>query len=169
LPGDFRHIAVSSSTDGGKTFARPVIVSDDQWVLKGCPVSGAALSAEADGSLRVLWYAAGEKGQHGIYWSESQDGGQTFTPRELLAASSALGTPVLLHDGDGRAMGVWETYENGATHLVAARFGTQAGNNVIANTTGELPAAAATTDQLFIADIVKDGDRQTIWLVTAHK
>lgn len=48
LPGDFRHIAVASSADGGKTFSKPVIVSDDQWMIKGCPVSGAALAAGSE-------------------------------------------------------------------------------------------------------------------------
>jgi hypothetical protein len=42
LPGDLRHIAVSSSADGGKSFTESKIVSDDQWVLAGCPVSGSA-------------------------------------------------------------------------------------------------------------------------------
>ncbi|HZM98925.1 MAG TPA: sialidase family protein, partial [Pyrinomonadaceae bacterium] len=40
LPGSFRHIAVMRSTDGGATFSSPKIVSDDRWVLQGCPVSG---------------------------------------------------------------------------------------------------------------------------------
>ncbi|HYG11550.1 MAG TPA: sialidase family protein, partial [Pyrinomonadaceae bacterium] len=37
LAGDFRHIAVAASEDGGQKFSAPVIVSDDRWVLKGCP------------------------------------------------------------------------------------------------------------------------------------
>jgi hypothetical protein len=37
LPGSFRHIAVASSTDGGATFSSPKIVSDDKWMLQGCP------------------------------------------------------------------------------------------------------------------------------------
>jgi hypothetical protein len=80
LPGDYRHIAVSSSSDQGKTFAKASIVSDDEWVLKGCPVSGAALLTGAEAALRVLWYAGSDKGQRGIYWSESRDAGKTFTP-----------------------------------------------------------------------------------------
>lgn len=171
LPGDFRHIAVSSSIDGGKAFSRPVIVSDDQWVLKGCPVSGASLAADAAGKLRVLWYAAGEKGEHGIYWSESQDGGQTFSPRQLLAATMAFGTPVLVNDQDGRAMGVWEARGNGATQLVVARLSVdpQVGNDQHLVGNGELPAAAATTDRLFIVNLKTEGEKQSIWLATAPK
>ena len=108
LLGDYRHIAVASSTDGGKTFFKPVIVSDDHWMIRGCPVSGAALAADATGKLRVLWYAAGEKGEHGVYWSESHDGGQTFSSRELVATTGATGTPVLVRGFDGGARAIWE-------------------------------------------------------------
>lgn len=34
---------------------------------------------------------------------------------------------------------------------------------------GELPAAAAARDQLFIAYIVSEGEKRSIWLVTARK
>jgi hypothetical protein len=170
LPGDFRHIAVSSSADG-KTFSKPAIVSDDQWVLKGCPVSGAALLAEAGGKLRVLWYAAGETGRHGIYWSESRDNGQTFSQRQLLAPTEAHGTPVLLNDDDGSAMGVWEGGESGTTHLLAARLpaGAPGKSDQHLAGNGVLPGAAASRDRLFIVELMKDGSKQSIWLLTALK
>lgn len=171
LPGDFRHIAVATSVDGGKLFAKPVIVSDDHWVLKGCPVSGASVSAAAEGKLRVLWYAGGEKGEHGIYWSESQDGGQTFSQRQLIAATNAHGTPVLLNDRDGTSTAVWEAGENGVTHVIAVRIPTKASVASDQNNAGigELPAAVTTSDRLFIVDLVKQGAKQSIWLVTAPK
>jgi hypothetical protein len=45
LPGEFRHIAVASSNDGGQTFSNASIVSDDKWMLTACPMSGPALMA----------------------------------------------------------------------------------------------------------------------------
>jgi hypothetical protein len=171
LPGDFRHIAVASSTDGGVNFSKAVIVSDDQWVLRGCPVSGASLSAATDGTLRVLWYAAGEKGEHGIYWSESRDSGQSFSPRQLLAATSARGTPVLLNDQVGSAMGVWEASESGAPQLFVARLSgdDRAGNHQHIAGNGELPAATATTKRLFIVSLKKEGEKQSVWLASGPK
>ena len=168
LPGDFRHIAVATSTDGGATFSKAVIVSDDKWVLRGCPVSGASLSAATNGTLRVLWYAAGEKGDHGIYWSESEDGGQTFSPRQLLAATKARGTPVLFNDQSGKAIGVWEAGENGAAQLFTARL---SGNDNIRGDqhiagNGELPAATATNDRLLIVSLKKEGEKRSVWLAT---
>jgi len=35
--GNTRDIAVAKSSDGGRTFASPVRVSEDNWVLDGCP------------------------------------------------------------------------------------------------------------------------------------
>jgi hypothetical protein len=171
LPGDYRHIAVSSSEDGGKTFQPPVIVSDDRWMLKGCPVSGAALSVGADGALHVLWYAAGEKGVPGFYWSESRDGGRSFAPRRLFASAQARGTPRLLRGSASDMMAVWEITENGSSHITLARLtgdeGTAASTTVADN--AELPSAATSGDNLYIAYIARAGGQQQrgVWIVTA--
>src|SRR5215213_5990296 len=96
LPGNYRHIAVASSTDGGTKFSAPVIVSDDRWMLQGCPVSGPSLSVDkASRSLKVAWYAAGESGAPGVYYAESKDKGHSFSPRELLSQENVRGTPAL--------------------------------------------------------------------------
>ena len=39
-PGNIRDIAFTASRDGGRTFAAPLRVSDDQWALDGCPENG---------------------------------------------------------------------------------------------------------------------------------
>jgi hypothetical protein len=168
LAGDYRHIAVSSSSDQGKTFAKATIVSDDEWVLKGCPVSGAALLVGADSSLRVLWYAGSDKGQRGIYWSESRDAGKTFSPRQLLAADSARGTPVLLKYPLVSDIGVWQSGEGNKAQILLARL--DQGNNPAARATsipfaGELPAAAVTNQRVFIVYVGSESQRQTVWLM----
>jgi hypothetical protein len=167
LSGDYRHIAVTSSSDQGKTFANATIVSNDEWVLKGCPVSGATLAADADGILRVIWYAGGDKGESGIYWSESRDNGKTFSSRQLLAASSARGTPVLLRDRDGASAGVWQDGEGVQAQILTARFAGSgkagAPNRVSA---GELPAVATTNDRVLIVYVAREGEKQSVWLLT---
>jgi hypothetical protein len=182
LPGDYRHIAVTSSSDEGKTFSSATIVSNDEWVLKGCPVSGAALSSDADGTLRVLWYAGGDKGQRGIYWSESRDSGKTFSSRQLLAASSARGTPVWSRDRVDAAVGVWQEGEGAKAQILGARFrkNEKAGSDAAGSPTavavrpetfgaGELPAVAATNDRFFIAYVAQDGEKQSVWLIIADQ
>src|SRR5688572_4982190 len=107
LPGNFRHIAVASSTDGGVKFSSPVIVSDDKWKLQGCPVSGPSLSADANGTLKVVWYAAGEANAPGLYFTETRDQGRTFSSRTLLTQESVKATPVSAA-GNNRAVAIWQ-------------------------------------------------------------
>jgi hypothetical protein len=167
LPGDLRHIAVASSADQGKTFSAPRIVSDDQWVLAGCPVSGPSLSIDKTGALNVLWYSEGKNGQTGLYWSQSNDNGATFGARKLLAAGQTRGTPLLVAD-NGVMKSVWEDREGGKSRLLTANFkdSTAATDSLLIAADGELPAVSATRQRMFIAYIAKEG-RQVIRLVSA--
>jgi hypothetical protein len=168
LPGEFRHIAVASSGDGGETFSTPVVVSDDRWMIKGCPVSGAALQAGAGGTLRVLWYTAGEAGRAGLYWSESRDGGQTFAPRRAFEESGGHGTPVLLGGSEGDLIAVWEGRGDGikGQPLAASLSGEggEGGGSLAVAETGELPVAARTAAQVFVAYVLKKDDGRGVWL-----
>ncbi|MDQ3255680.1 MAG: glycoside hydrolase [Acidobacteriota bacterium] len=169
LSGDFRHIAVSSSTDGGKIFSSPVIVSDDRWQINGCPVSGAALAIGTDETLRVLWYTAGEAGKPGLYWSESRDGGQTFAPRKPFADGSGHGTPSFLGYKDNVLVAVWENSDDNAALVTTAQLlsdGHVTPNSPVTSG-GELPSGAATSDQLFVAYISQKDNQHSIWLVRA--
>lgn len=96
LPGGFRHISVAASSDGGATFAQPVVVADDKWKIDACPVSGPSLTIDDGGALEVAWYAGGNAGPHGVYWTHSHELTQLkFSPPMLVAESGATGTPIL--------------------------------------------------------------------------
>jgi hypothetical protein len=168
LPGEFRHIALASSVDGGKTFSAPAIVSDDRWMTASCPVSGPALSATNDGALRVVWYTEGDKGEPGLYWAESHDDGKTFSESKTFAKGQARGNPLLLVGGKSTATVVWESDEGGASRVMSAPL---AGNGAEAarpfTTSGELPSATLSGDQLFVGYIAKVNDRRSIWMVRA--
>jgi hypothetical protein len=171
LPGDFRHIAVASSADGGRSFSHAAVVSDDRWEIGGCPVSGPALAAGAGGSLRVLWYTAGEAGKPGLYWSESHDGGRTFSPRQVLAETGGRGTPALL-TGEGRDLtAVWEGSDGISAAPMRARLGGDGRVTTAAAVAGvgELPVAADAAGQLFVAYITKEGGGRGVWMVRARK
>ncbi len=173
LPGNLRHIAVASSEDGGRDFSTAAIVSDDRWELQGCPVSGPSLAADAGGALRVLWYTAGEAGRPGLYWSESRDGGRTFSPRRAVAAAGGRGTPVLLRDAVG-FKAVWEGGEG--TAPVALTVGLKdEGNASEPSTTpstltgtGALPAAAEAGGRLFVAYVAGGEGGHAVWLARAE-
>jgi hypothetical protein len=164
LSDNYRHIAVASTTDGGRTFSPPVVVSDDRWQIAGCPVSGSALAGGADGTLRVLWFSAGDAGETGLYWAESRDGGRTFSQRQLFSNGQAYGTPVLLETED-RLTAVWGTSAGGSTRLMTGQL--DGGGRVTTSAGaagGELPAATASGGRLFISYTAKSGDHRAVWL-----
>jgi hypothetical protein len=165
LPGSYRHIAVASSTDGGTKFSAPVIVSDDRWMLQGCPVSGPSLSVDgASGSLKVVWYAAGESGAPGVYFAESKDKGLTFTPRQLLSQESVRGTPALTAS-QNNAIALWQTSDTAETKMRAIG-NTGAALSVAAG--AELPAGVFSNNKLFVAYIGKEKEKRSIWLMRAE-
>lgn len=170
LPGDFRHIAVASSPDHGQTFTPPKIVSDDQWVLAGCPVSGATLFAGNDGSVQVLWYSEGKNGETGLYSSITRDQGVTFGPRQLVAAGGVRGTPVLV-DRRGGLAAIWQGIENNSGRVLITLWVGDATvpPSFVVVTNAELPAAAGNTERLFIAYVGKAAAGQTVWLVSMAK
>lgn len=78
---DFAHIV---STDDGASFSDAGKVSNDRWVVDGCPHTGASMAANG-GNLEVVWFTAG--GTPGLYRTVSADRGRSFRPRELIAAN----------------------------------------------------------------------------------
>jgi hypothetical protein len=165
LPGSYRHIAVASSTDGGTKFSTPVIVSDDRWMLQGCPVSGPSLSVDAaSGSLKVVWYAAGESGAPGLYVAESKDKGHSFSPRQLLSQENVRGTPALAV-GTNNAIALWQSADVPNTKM--RELGTT-GSVLSVAANAELPAGAFSNGRLFVAYIAKEKEKRSIWLVRAE-
>lgn len=162
LPDEFRHIAVASSIDGGENFSAPVIVSDDKWQIKGCPVSGAALNVGANNALGVFWFSAGEADKTGVYSSESNDGGKTFAPRKLISAGGAFGTPVLLANEAESFKFVW----NAGDKILAANSTNAAEIQDFGR--GELPAAAFAGKRLVTAFIRKENDKRGVWLAIGN-
>jgi hypothetical protein len=86
-PENIRDIVIRKSTDGGATFGAPVKVSDDGWVIAGCPHAGAVMTTDSRGYVHVIWYTQGRNPdkETGIYYTVSKDGGATFAPRRLIA------------------------------------------------------------------------------------
>jgi len=168
LPGDLRHIAVASSTDGGASFSEAVGVSDDRWTIGGCPVSGPALGVERDGALRVAWYTEGEAGAAGLYQSESRDGGRTFAPRRLLSQATVTGSPSLAKDARGSFVAVWQEGEGAEMSLMSAPL---AGDGAVASASalgsGQLPSAAVAGGRLFVLYLASAESQRGVWLKRA--
>ena len=143
----------------------PVIVSDDKWVLHGCPVSGPSLSVADNGTLKVLWYSAGEANAPGLYFAESKDKGQSYSQRQLIAQEGVRGTPVLAAGGKSE-VAVWEM---AGTEGSEAKFRTVAndGPAISIGKNVELPAVALSKDGLFVAYVSKVKEKRSVWLIKA--
>jgi (2Fe-2S) ferredoxin len=167
LPGEYRHIAVSSSTDRGETYSQPVIVSDDQWVFAACPVSGPTLNVTTEGTLRVMWYTAGERGTPGLYWADSKDGGKSFSASRLFAGGQAYGPAHLAANGRGEMVVIWGNNDGGTPRVLASTLVAGGKDSPPLFPGAELPSAAMAGDQLFIGYLVNTGDRRAIWVARA--
>ena len=147
LPNSYRHIAVAESTDSGRTFTEPLIVSDDQWQIDACPVSGASLNTSANG-LDVYWYTAGSAGEPGLYSAHSADG-RSFGERQLVSGSCSGGMPA-----------------KAADYVVYASAGdvtVQRGDAVVRKLTAAAnPTAVTAGDRLYVAYVSKSGPAGSI-------
>jgi len=169
LPGEFRHIAVAASEDGGRTFQSPVIVSDDRWAIAACPVSGPALIAGDGNRLRVVWYTEGEKAVPGLYSAESLDNGKTFSESRVFAKGQVRGTPLLLMNEDKGGEVVWESDDGTSARVMRALLASERSvdSAQMISSSGELPSAATLGDQLFVSYIARTNERRSIWVVRA--
>ncbi|HEX8369102.1 MAG TPA: sialidase family protein [Pyrinomonadaceae bacterium] len=161
LEGDFRHIAVASTADGGESFSAPAIVSDDHWQITACPVSGASMAIGETGALKVAWFTAGAAGKPGLYTAESTDGGKSFSARTLINESAVSGNPLFLARGGGYvAVIVWEA----TGKLFRAKIEANQIGNAEEITDGAVPSAAFSGGKIFIGFSRKEGDKRGVRL-----
>ena len=111
----------------GDTFETPVRVSEDKWVLDGCPENGPALAVGPQGRIHLVWptlvsgTTADSEPALALFYSTSDDG-RRFTARERLATEGMPGhAQVALHPADGSLLVVWDELKDGTRRAVAAR------------------------------------------------
>ena len=87
--------------DAAGTFAEPVEISDDAYVLPldGCPASGPGV-ASADGTTHVAWWTETD-GVPGWWYATGPDGGPFGEPVSLPAEPSITYSVELALDGEG--------------------------------------------------------------------
>ena len=158
-PGNFRDIAFTLSRDGGRSFAQPIRVSEDKWMLEGCPDDGPAIAVDAHQRIHLVWptliadAASGEQ-TVGLFYASSTDG-RTFTPRERIPTEAVAHHPQIVIGGDGAAVLAWDESQSGARRVVIARR-RPAGNGVrvereVVGDAGVYPTLAAAADATVVA------------------
>ena len=131
-PGNIRDIAFTASRDGGETFSPPLRVSEDQWVLEGCPDDGPAMAVDAKQRIHIVWptliteAAAGqaanaEKSQTiALFYAMSVDG-RTFTPRRRIPTEGMPHHPQVTIGADGALTVAWDEGANGKRRATIAQ------------------------------------------------
>ena len=160
-PGNVRDIALTKSLDGGRTFAPPVRVSDDNWVLDGCPENGPAVALDRMNGIHVVWStlvqgAAGDEPTLALFYATSRDG-QRFTKRQELSTDGVPRHPQIVIGPRGEMTIAWDESANGQRRIAVARGTIDSGNPArltrasIPDGAGAYPAVASLTDGAIIA------------------
>jgi hypothetical protein len=125
-PGNIRDIAFTVSRDGGRTFAAPLRVSDDRWVLDGCPENGPAMAVDGRNRLHIVWptlvngSTPGSEPTLALFYAVSSDGRQ-FTPRERIPTEGLPRHPQIAIDASGSVVTAWDEQVKGTRRVVIGR------------------------------------------------
>jgi hypothetical protein len=122
-PGNIRDIAFTRSSDGGRTFSRPIRVSEDHWILEGCPDDGPAMAVAAGDRIHVVWPTV-ISDEHGgetiaLFYASSRDG--AFGSRLRLPTEGIPHHPVIAVAPDGVLIAAWDESVRGSRRAVVAR------------------------------------------------
>ncbi|WP_276502605.1 sialidase family protein [Terrimonas pollutisoli] len=91
------------STDGGKNFSGPRLISNDNWVIRGCPHTGPAMTENEEG-LHFAWFTGG--GNKGCFYTQSADNGKSFIQSERISAAGSH--PQISSFSNGELLVAWD-------------------------------------------------------------
>jgi hypothetical protein len=98
----------SRSTDGGRTFSNPINVSGNQGGLSGFMT----LTVDISGNIYLAW-AGPYSGVDAIFFSQSKDGGATFsTPVNVSLQTILFGPLQMAVDSSGNIYLVWAAFRD---------------------------------------------------------
>jgi hypothetical protein len=128
-PGNLRDMAFTMSRDGGRTFAAPIRVSEDKWVLEGCPDDGPAMVVDTQGRIHVVWptlvrepstESAEPTETIALFYASSTDG-LTFTSRQRIPTEGLPHHPRIALAADGSLAVGWDELTKGSRRVALAR------------------------------------------------
>ena len=124
-PGNLRDMAFTVSRDGGRTFAPPVRVSEDKWMLEGCPDDGPSMVVDTKSRIHIVWptLITEEEGTAptiALFYAMSVDG-KSFTARERIPSEGMPHHPRLTVSPDGSLTAAWDEAANGSRRIAVAR------------------------------------------------
>jgi hypothetical protein len=162
-PGNIRDIAFTMSADGGRSFTPPVRVSEDKWVLDGCPENGPAIAIDASRRIHVVWptlipgRTPTSEPTLGLFYATSRDGRQ-FTARQRIPTEGVPRHPQIAIGSSGDIVVVWDEQTRAGRRIALGRATAQASGAVqfvrqpIADSESAVyPAVAAVDDAIIVA------------------
>jgi hypothetical protein len=81
-----RDIAHIESKNNGQTFSRPERISNDNWVINGCPHTGPCMAENKEG-LHCTWFTGGNKA--GVYYTSLSNNSKNFSARDMVCGYTA--------------------------------------------------------------------------------
>ena len=171
-PGNLRDIAFAVTTPRRPSPIEPVRVSEDRWMLQGCPDDGPAMAVDARGTVHIVWPTVvtdGDATRKVLFLASSTDG-RSFTPRTPLPVEGQAHHPQLAAAHDGTLVMAWDEVLDGRRRVVSARGrpGEDGRVHVVRDAgvvdDGVYPAMAATTSAAVVAWTAGPPDGSTIQL-----
>jgi hypothetical protein len=159
-PGNIRDIALTKSSDGGRTFAPPVRVSEDNWVLNGCPENGPAVAVDETNRIHIVWPTLVHDSRGGeslaLFYATSREG-QRFTKRQRIPTEGVPRHPQIAVGPAGKITVAWDEQLTGARRVVIARGTADYSNPVrftresVTEEAGTYPVIASLLDGTLVA------------------
>ena len=124
--GNIRDIAFTKSSDSGRTFAPPVRVSDDNWVLDGCPENGPALIVDGAKRIHIVWptlvpgATSTSEPTMELFYAMSEDG-RRFTARQHIPTVGVPRHPQMTLGANDDLLVAWDEQARGTRHVAVAR------------------------------------------------
>ncbi len=115
---DIRDIyTVRESANG---WSSPVAVSNDRWMITGCPVNGPAISANGE-VVSVAWFSAANDSAK-VQLALSTNGGETFSPAIRIDEGAPAGHVAVITDSLGNTFVSWLERSNDSLSVSMRRI-----------------------------------------------
>jgi len=161
--GNVRDIAFTKSSDNGRSFAPPMRVSNDNWVLDGCPENGPTMVVDGATRIHIVWptlvpgATKTSEPTLALFYATSIDG-RRFTPRQRIPTDGVPRHPQMIVEPKGGLIVAWDEQAKGTRRIAIARGSVDAsgvarfvkqpiGDGVRA----EYPALTSTSDGTLVA------------------
>jgi hypothetical protein len=124
--GNIRDIAFTVSRDNAQTFAPPLRVSSDKWMIDGCPEDGPAIAVDRQNRIHIVWptlvpgATPGSEPAFALFYAMSTDG-RRFTARQRLPTERTPHHPQIVVTPAGKLVVAWDEGEGGLRRVAWAR------------------------------------------------